>query len=185
MGVAAAAYAIPSLKNRLTERVTGKPLELAASAPDKSKLGQKTSYVKDGIQYTVETSVSAPALPAGAAASAPGESVPVLPSYAGCISSGKKCSCYDLAAKSVQVDAEVCTGMVDGSSVVPKSQVDDLLNRVPDRSEPVRALEQLVSDASVLSFMASKQPYRRLDKSYSNGHEDSVPPASSAQIASQ
>ena len=157
MGFAAAAYAIPSLKSRLTERITGKPAEVVSASVDKAKPGQKTSYVKDGIQYTVETTVSAPALPASAPASAPAESGPVPPAYAGCISSGKKCTCYDPAAKPVQVDPEVCTGMVNGSSAVPKSQVDDLLNRVPDISEPVRALEQSAADAAVLSFMAESR----------------------------
>jgi zona occludens toxin len=153
MGFAAAAYAIPSLKSRLTERINGKPPEVAtvAADPDKLKPGQKMEYVKDGIQYTVESAVIPPVAPASAPAVV---QMPEAPTFAGCVSSGDKCTCYDATAKPVQVEPGVCSGMVQASSVVPKAQINEFFKRVPDIVGPVLALDQSASDASVLSFMA-------------------------------
>ncbi len=151
-GLSVSAYAIPSLKNRLEERISGKPA-IAAKNPDQPKPGeaQKTEYVKDGIKYTVETTV--PAIPASAPAAA---SSAVAPAYAGCVSNRTRCTCYDATAKPVEVDPGICTGLVTGSSVVPKAQIDKFLSRVQYIAAPVAALEQSTSDASVLAFMAGR-----------------------------
>lgn len=154
MGFAAAAYAIPSLKSRLTERINGKQPETIAVASDNPKPGQtvKSEYVKDGILYTVESTVNHSATPA----SSPAAAVPVVPAFAGCVSSRNKCTCYDAAALPVQVDPGVCSDLVQSSSVVPKSQIEDLLSRVPDIGAPAASFEQSTADASVLSFMAGR-----------------------------
>ena len=77
---AGAAYAFPTLKNRLSERVSGKPAQVDQAAPV-PKVGEKMEYVKDGIAYTVEKTVSInpPAPAASAPEFAPLAGVPALP----------------------------------------------------------------------------------------------------------
>jgi len=64
--------------------------------------------------------------------------------------------CYESGGLAVAVDPGVCTGVVVGASVVPKTQIDAFLNHVVDIGKPVADLEQQTSDASVLAFMAGR-----------------------------
>lgn len=103
-GFCGAAYAFPTLKDRLSERITGKPAQVAQSdaAP-----GQKSEYVKDGIKYTVETTttqVSPLPLPT---ASSPLQASAML--AAGCIATvAQGCKCFDQVGKKVDSDPAMC-----------------------------------------------------------------------------
>jgi hypothetical protein len=81
---------------------------------------------------------------------------PKEPPYSGCAASKNKCTCYDKRGFPVPVEPEVCTGLVVGSSTVPKHQIDSFLSRVPDMNQVVAQVEQQASDASVLAFMAGR-----------------------------
>jgi zona occludens toxin len=155
-GLAAAAYLVPSLQSRLVDRVNGKPLEVSKLAePGQAKSGEKVTYVKDGIEYTVEKTV----FPASGAASSPVSSAPAAPPapvFAGCVASRNKCTCYDQSAIPVQVDPGVCSGLVASSSVVPKDQIQSFLSRVDELDSVTRLVSQGAADSSVLSFMASR-----------------------------
>lgn len=119
-GFCGAAYAFPTLKDRLQERISGKPYQVAYAdtAP-----GQKAEYVKDGVKYTVETTVTQGAPLPAAAASSPGlvekDQAPML---AGCIRVQERCSCFDQAGTKVKTDAAICieNAAPDG---LPKAQL--------------------------------------------------------------
>jgi zona occludens toxin len=104
-------------------------------------------------------------LPAAMAASAPqspasevlASTEPKEPPYAGCAASKNKCTCYDKRGFPVPVEPEVCTGLVVGSSTVPKHQIDDYVSRVQSIDKVAIDFDQAKSDASVLAYMASKK----------------------------
>ena len=131
-GLGGLAYAAPTLKARLEERVHGAPVAqvkpaAAASAPVVAQPGEtiKSEYVKDGIKYTVETVHGAPpgvALPAAVAASSPA-SAPE-PQIAGCILTPKRCVCTDVQGKPVPVEPQACPKLA-GLSDMPKTVIKD------------------------------------------------------------
>lgn len=147
IGLLGSAYAFPTLKNRLTERISGKPPAIASSAVDQPKPGQKMEYSKDGIKYTVETTqATLPAL----AASAPASSVVAAlaaPVVAGCIQHVRKCACFDVAGVAATVEPGYCEAHILGNAL-PGQKAD--LSNIPAPPD----LERTSSDADVFAFMA-------------------------------
>jgi zona occludens toxin len=141
LGLAGFAYMGPSLYNRLHERIGGKPplLKIAVTP----KIGEKTSYVKDGIEYTVETTQNAllPAL----AASSPLQ--PVKPKIAGCFQAGSKCGCLDVDGEAAIVETGFCQAQILGHSSPGQKQAD--LSIIAEPPAPVQQ-----SDLDTLAFMA-------------------------------
>lgn len=153
LGIAGAAYAVPTLKNRITERVTGKPAESTASGvPDQPKPGQKMEYSKDGIKYTVETtSTPAVALPA----SVPASGVPlVAPVVAGCIATPKKCACTDSEGVTLKLEPGFCEAHILGNAVPgAKLQASAIFDNVQEFAAEAKNVERNFQDAEVLAFM--------------------------------
>lgn len=152
-GLAGAAYAVPTLKNRLTERISGTPVA-SATVPDSPKVGQKMEYSKDGIKYTVEkTQATVPALVASApvaSASAP-LAAPVM---AGCVATPTKCACVDSSGAPFAAEPDFCRAQILGNAV-PGQKVNTLeLIKAPDVAYLPLAAERNTDDTAVLSFMA-------------------------------
>lgn len=152
-GLAGAAYAVPTLKNRITERVTGKPAESTSSGvPDQPKPGQKMEYSKDGIKYTVETtSTPAVALPA----TVPASGVPlVAPVVAGCIATPKKCACTDSEGVTLKLEPGFCEAHILGNAVPgAKLQASAIFDNVQEFAAEAKNLDRNFQDAEVLAFM--------------------------------
>lgn len=107
-GFCGAAYAFPTLQTRLTERITGKKPEVVAKA-DQPKAEGLTTYTKDGVQYTVETTHTTGAPLTVAPASSVPASAPVQPVVAGCmVSPAGACKCFDVQGGKVPVVDELC-----------------------------------------------------------------------------
>lgn len=124
IGLAGVAYAIPSLKNRLTDRVTqsqpGKasPAVQAASAPLKPGEKITSEYVKDGIKYTVET-VQNPLPAASSPARSASDSVTAqrpAPIMAGCFQSpaNNVCACLDTTGAKIETEPGFCESKIRG-----------------------------------------------------------------------
>lgn len=146
-GLLGSAYAFPTLKNRLTERISGKPPATASAVADQPKSGQKMEYSKDGINYTVETttaSVPAPAVSSPLAASTAAQSAPVV---AGCIQHARKCACFDAEGVAATVEPGYCEAHILGNAL-PGQKAD--LSNIPTPPD----LERSSSDADVFAFMA-------------------------------
>lgn len=113
-GLCTAAYAFPTLKGRLTDRIAGKHAEVAAVD---SAQPLKSEYVKDGIKYTVETSVTQGAPLPVAAASAPGQLPAQVSVVAGCIAApAKGCKCFDQFGKAVDQVPDMCPDTANSKS---------------------------------------------------------------------
>lgn len=105
-GFGGAAYAFPALKDRLQERISGKP---ALVATVDASPGQKSEYVKDGVKYTVETTTTQGAPLPMPAASASVLAAAVAPVAAGCIAAPSTgCKCFDQQGNKVEKVPELC-----------------------------------------------------------------------------
>lgn len=129
-GLAGAAYAVPTLKERISDRIGGKPpaVQKSGIAP-----GAKTTYEKDGVTYTVE-SVTEPAPLPISAASAP-VVVATPPAPAGCIVVRSRCGCMDATGQSLQVEPGVCEQISGAGRGKPIEFADTPRFREPDASE--------------------------------------------------
>ncbi|TAH12290.1 MAG: hypothetical protein EAZ11_06680 [Curvibacter sp.] len=140
-GFAGAAYAIPSLKERLSDRI-GTPIPVSAPAAGLSPADGPLTYTKDGIKYTVETTTTQAAPIPMDAASSPALAPPA-PVLAGCIRAASRCSCFDTSGVKMDVEPKQC---LDNSApdVVPKTAL-------PDLPHGPRLLTQ--SERDLLAFM--------------------------------
>lgn len=135
-GFAGAAYAFPTLKDRLSDRISGKPAEVAQAndAP-----GQKSEYVKDGVKYTVETTTTqASPMPLQAAS----EPIQAAPQLAGCIRLAERCNCYDQSGAKYKVEPAICLENA-APEVTPKVVLD--LPHTPKPFDP--------AERDVMAFM--------------------------------
>jgi len=103
-GLAGAAYAVPSLQSRLSERMSPKTEVAAASS---------------GMDVTTTKSVTTGPLPAlteamspDGAASAPAVVPAVSGAFQGCVSVGARCSCVDTSGALVRVEPEKCVDVI-------------------------------------------------------------------------
>lgn len=149
-GLAGAAYAVPSLKNRITERISGKPA-VSVSSLDQPKVGQKMEYSKDGVTYTVETVQGAIASPSAVAPAAPASAPLAAPVVAGCIATPKKCFCTDASGLPATVEPGYCEAHILGNAV--PGQKADIAN-VQTFADPARS----AGDLDALAFMHKPKP---------------------------
>ncbi|WP_114973664.1 zonular occludens toxin domain-containing protein [Rhodoferax ferrireducens] len=160
-GLAGTAYAVPNLKARLTERISGKPAP-SASAPDQPKPGQKMEYSKDGIKYTVETT-KAPFSPLVAVAPVASASAPsAAPVMAGCVATPVKCACVDAAGAPIAAEPDFCRAQILGNAA-PGQKVNTLeLVKAPDMADIPKDADRQAVDVSVLAFMSrnASRPHR-------------------------
>ena len=114
-GLCGAAYGFPVLKDRLTDRISGKSSHVEQAADKPSTV----TYDKDGYRHTIETSITkAPTSMANetdgavqpvAGASGPATVVaPVPPAPAGCIVVRTRCGCFDVQGGKVPVEPAQC-----------------------------------------------------------------------------
>ena len=141
-GLCGVAYAFPTLKTRLTERVMGKPPE-ATSAQAAATPNSKQEYVKDGVKYTVETTTTEGAPLPLQVASSPlqAASMPMPPAIAGCIAApAQGCKCFDQAGKKVDEDPDMCP------TIAGKSGEDlQYVRETPSFIAPIQQQPQLIS----------------------------------------
>ena len=102
-GFAGAAYAFPTLKDRLSDRI-GKPAAVETTATAAAP-GQTQTYVKDGVKYTVETTTTQAAPMPLPASSEPFQAAPQL---AGCVRMQERCTCYDQTGVKYKVEPAIC-----------------------------------------------------------------------------
>jgi zona occludens toxin len=122
-GFAGAAYAIPSLKERLSDRI-GTPIPVSAPSAGLAPADGPVTFVKDGTKYTVETTTTQAASIPMDAASTP-SLAPPAPVLAGCIRAASRCACFDTAGFKMEVEPKQC---LDNSApdVVPKVALPEL-----------------------------------------------------------
>lgn len=152
LAVVAGLFVAPMAFGTLSGAMTGKGVSRSAAAPGSGPADKSISILPDVTAGLPVKTASAPV----SGASAPDVAIEVKPLFAGCVSTKKKCTCYDEKAMAVTVDASVCTGVVVGSSVVPKSQIDSMLSTVQSMGHVINDHEQQASDASVMAFMAGR-----------------------------
>lgn len=106
-GFAGAAYAFPTLKDRLSDRI-GKP-KTQTETPGQVQPLQPQSYVKDGVKYTVETTTTqqAPSVAPEPMSSA-SQPVQMAPQLAGCVRMANRCNCYDTMGVKFKAEPEIC-----------------------------------------------------------------------------
>lgn len=148
---AGAAYAFPTLQTRLTERITGKPAE-TQTADTKENV---TSYEKDGIRYTVETTKTSVPFAAASAPIAEG-GAPVLPPVsqpvvAGCIvAPSTECKCFDTQGFKLAVVPDLCPDPKQKKPV-------ETLAMIPENS-PAQLLE--AADLQTMALVFGAKSYR-------------------------
>lgn len=155
-GLAGAAYAGPTLYNRIHDRALGIKPENSAAVPDDPKPGQKLEYSKDGIKYTVEKSVSSvPVVPASGAIGAGVVTAAVLPPEpSGCFQLAKKCGCMDVAGKPVQVEPGFCEAHILGNAVPgQKLEQSPAFQNIPDLANIPEQIEKTQMDLAVYAFL--------------------------------
>jgi len=153
LAVVAGLFVAPMAFGTLSGAMTGKGV--SSSKPVDKKEFSLLPDVTAGVPLASASAPVGAVAPVGAASGlAPG--LPENRLYAGCISSGKKCTCYDDTAKAVVVEPGLCGSILVGASTVPKQQIDNLLSTIPDIGQAVSDLEQQKADASVLAFMARR-----------------------------
>lgn len=152
LAVVAGLFVAPMAFGTLSGAMTGKGVGRSAAAPVSGPADKSISILPDVTAGLPSKTASAPV----SVASAPAAVVDVKPLFAGCVATKKKCTCYDEKAMAVTVDASVCTGVVVGSSVVPKAQIDAMLSTVQNMGQVSQDMQQQVSDASVMAFMAGR-----------------------------
>nr|WP_315465909.1 zonular occludens toxin domain-containing protein [uncultured Rhodoferax sp.] len=112
-GVAGVSYAVPTLKDRIVSRL--EPAKVVETAAAHHSDADTSTYVKDGIKYTVQKTTSVLPLPerpeqlaaAGPLVSASG--VPAAPTFAGCVvAASSDCVCYDTSGFKVEKRPELC-----------------------------------------------------------------------------
>lgn len=134
---AGAAYAFPALQSRLTERITGKPAEVA-KAPEVDNLH---TYVKDGVKYTIETTQTVTAPISAARAPDPSSLAIQQPVPAGCIvSSSSECKCYDALGVKVPSVPDLCPDPKLKKPIESLASVPDLSPVVPASSSELQAV---------------------------------------------
>lgn len=150
-GFAGAAYAWPTLYQRLNDRVAGKsslasmPADQAKPPPiDALKPGQKTEYVKDGVQYT---NYGPPVVPVEAAMPPP----PPAPVLAGCFASPHKCGCIDVQGLPMKTEPGFCEAHILGNAV-PGQKTVDVSKMLASYDGPPAGPRE--GDLDVLAFMA-------------------------------
>lgn len=142
-GLGGAAYAFPTLQARLTERITGKPAEVApvSEAPSTS---EPQTYVKDGVRYTVQTTQTAvePLQPASAPSPLPlPAAVPVV---AGCVVSvASDCKCYDTQGVKVPTVPDLC----------PNPSIKKPVEALAGIAEPVHRATHTPSDIQTIAAL--------------------------------
>lgn len=127
-GLAGAAYAGPTLYNRLQDRVHGGGQSKNVTSQGIGS-GSTASYVKDGMQVTVET-VKEPSIQPVAPLPMSDASVPVLAPktvvLAGCIVVRNRCGCLGSDGFSIKVESSVCLEKVGVSDLPPAVPVEPL-----------------------------------------------------------
>lgn len=137
-GLAVAPQAFGTLKGAMTgkgvssvsapvSQGSAKPSESVAVAPV-----QPASYATNAVATVPQTPASAPELP-------------LEPKFAGCVSTPKKCGCFDVKGVAVAVDQDVCLAHIVGMSSGVKSESAI----VPDSPDQAR----FAGDVDVLAFM--------------------------------
>ena len=164
-GLAGFAYLGPSTFQRIGDRMTGKTGQAIAAtkSPDLDQKQElfsphtKTEYVKDGIKYTVEKTVTtspppviSPPLefPKGSDLALP------PPVIAGCASVRDKCSCVDAKGAPVPVEPDICQSKILGNSL-PGQKVLDLAPFLPAYDAP--SPPPSAQDLAVHTFMANNK----------------------------
>lgn len=147
---AGAAYAFPTLQTRLSERISGKPAETQAAADPKKQ--NVTTYEKDGIRYTVETTqISIPVAPASAPIGEVGPALPLPPVVAGCVVSAQsECKCFDVQGVKVPTVPDLCP---DPKQKKPVETLAMIADNPP--SKPMSA-----SDLQTMAFVFGAKSYR-------------------------
>lgn len=146
-GVAGVAYAVPTLTDRISSRINPAKTVQTATVPAPNQ-GPQT-YVKDGVQYTVETTTTQgpPLAPASAPAAAPAE-----PQIAGCVVSPVgECRCFDAQGGKVKPSPDYCP------DPAVKKPVESLAG-ILDKPEPVRPMTPHELQSVQLVFGAKSRP---------------------------
>jgi zona occludens toxin len=98
-GLAAAAYLGPTTYQRLHDRISGKPAEVAA---------KPATPAVSPAALLASAPASVPGTQVAAAPAAPAVSAPAAPVFAGCVASKVRCACYDTAGKLVEREPFEC-----------------------------------------------------------------------------
>lgn len=147
-GLCGAAYAFPTLKTRLTDRVNGG--HSVPAAEDAKQANKKTFINENGQTVTVETTTPEPGAvpPLDSASSAPVASAPAAAVVSGCIAVASRCSCFDTQGVKSAMPADYCTENSASKSEVPKQVIDDR------PSPPVMR----PGDVEALAFLHNNRP---------------------------
>lgn len=140
-GLAGAAYLIPNFYDRITERMTpqGQKDKTEQVQPDKTpsknidpqnpKPGEKVTYVRDGITYTIETAKLEPPDLTQENKIQLNDIGEIKSKFAGCIALKNRCECLDTSGKIF---------------LEPQTMCDDLKNRPPPlQFEQTRSYEPI------------------------------------------